>query len=227
MFFQTNDPKLLSVALTLILLMSFPACKKTNDTHRPGVDSQFILVLEDKTEKPIEGATLSFQNCRSDYMSLICNEVLSGNTNNKGLFTFPAMNYSAVIANHSGYWRGGISGAGTMYLIPEAWQKVHLVRNNSYSPAAKLVLYNSSTDTITYSQPDLPSSLLVFGLGTSEFLTIDHPVADTIVYIRALGRYHDYISWSVYIDPGNSLSVGQIATGLIDAFDTANVQINY
>lgn len=206
------------------MLIATSDCKKTGSS----TNTRYVTIkaLEDKTGKPVEGVALSVQSCRSDYMNEICDEVLSGNTDKNGEFKFEYASYNVVIASHSLYWRTGAVGT-EVNMIPESWQKVHLQKSNTYQPNAKLVLSSASTEDIPDPLYTIPLGSLIFGIDFYESIKLDYLPADTIVYVRSLGNYHDYVSWGVHSDLDSILANGQTVTQLINRFDTATVEITF
>jgi hypothetical protein len=214
----------------LAIILALIGCNKPSDTIKRTEDFTF-KVTEVETGKPIENVNLELDTCK-DVSYNSCSLYRSGVTNNKGecTFTMPKYINSIVIATHPDYFKTGTEGLGSISMIPNAWQKISLKRQNNYPVNTRLTLTSYTSDGIFNPFFNLITINGPFrGIDFYSQLTINIPVSiDTIVYLRSLGSYHDYTSWALYPDTSLvTIKEGQTDAQLINRFDTANTEINY
>lgn len=209
--------------LGLLFILAYISCSKEGGTPAPGEGTSTpkyveLKILEEKTNLPIEGATVALQKCIKYDIEFGCTSYSSGylySTSATGTCSFPAsLTVDRINVSHPKYWSASSTHRGNISMCPEAWTKVDLRKVNNYPPG-----YGVRVELTNYSP---------FG----PFNSITFPATiDTIVYIRSRGLSQNAISWSISDNPwniGSGLGTGGTTTSFyINKFDTASVNINY
>ncbi len=184
-------------------------------------ESDFMTVLEYKTNVPLPGVGIDFYYC-SKYDEIFGCQSKSifstGLTDNNGRYVFKPGELNranqGIVLHKSGYWnRNG--GASQVHMSPEAWIELHLSTKNNYP------------DTSIF-------QISVLGEpGTGNFVSFQCP-ADSVLKIRAFGDVTNTLNWTVISKDRSCYQyclIDTLAEGVLtqdlEKFKTTEVSLSY
>ncbi len=178
-------------------------------------------VLEYKTNIPLPSVKIELYRC-SDYDNIFgCQEkqiFATRFTDNSGRYSFTQSELNTsnqgIILHKANYWNAG-GGQGKIYMSPEAWIDIHLIRQNKY--------------------PD--TSLFRFGImgesGIGQSYTFSAPI-DTVLKVREVGNEVNTLNWEVIVKDKACYQyciIETLAQGVLtqnpDKFGTTSLTLTY
>jgi hypothetical protein len=204
--------------IKIVLLIMFISCSKSKENE---VATDQIEVFENKTNSPLASVQIDFYRC-SNYDNLFgCQATqifATGITDNKGIYLFKPGELNkadeGIILHKVNYWNTG-GGVGKVYMKPEAWIDLHLIRQNNY-PDTSLFRYrvqgeSERGDLVSFSAP-----------------------MDTIIKVIAFGNEANTLNWQVIVKdrtcyqfcPIDTLGNG-VLTQTLDKFGTISLTLSY
>jgi hypothetical protein len=202
------------IQLCLLLLFFITACKweveqKTRDFE--------VLVTEKGSNIPIAAANVSLVRCP---IYGDCDAVVTQKTNADGraVLTTTMADEPGVMASHPQYWTyirpNAYGPVKEVQMWPFAYLKVRLRKVNAYAADNRIILYQKVdmfylSRPSTYDVPPLPI------------------VADTVLYMKAMGNDSNYINLSV--QDKAMFDVYKVTTNrvFVAKGDTAEINLDY
>lgn len=203
----------------LICLLLFNCTKSKNE--QGANNNEKIEVLEFKTKEPIASAKLDLYRCTNydNIFGCLAKAIFaSGITDKNGIYNFKPGELNradeGILLSKSNYWTAG-GGTGTVFMYPEAWISLHVVKQNIYPDTS---LFQIRAEGENYSV-----SLVTF-----------HAPVDSIIKIRAFGNQVNSIKWHVIVKdtkcyqycPTDTLASGNLVQNL-GKFETVPITISY
>lgn len=213
---QAKTMKLYYYVISILAVTIVLGCSKQNSTTTPPANNPVtITVVENTTNKPIAGATVSLRNCSNYDFQFGCTAYTTFSTlitNPEGKVTYSGKsNIDEIKVDASKYWTlYKKTGTENVILTPKTIIEVNVKREKTYAP----------TDIVWIGQNRYINDLKPIGL----------PV-DTILYIDGYGYSENKIYW--YINYFSGGIINPTATGgsspnfYVNGFDTTKIQIKY
>ena len=187
-----------------IILLVFASCKK---------DTGFKVSIQVKdaiTNSPVKGATVGLHRCGPSV--LLCGLIAYryNTTGDDGRCSFSEEDFDQTKyteASRAGYWRTFEPKSILMYIYPDGWMRLRIIKGTNYPPQSRLRF------TISY--------ITAFGYST-EYNT----PADSSILVRGIGGVTHKIDWRVVNPSNNQLNSGTWDQQ-IPRMDTVNAILNY
>lgn len=190
--------------ILLIILWVFASCKKDSGSKVQ------IQVKDAITNSPVKGVTVGLHRCMPSepFCGLIAYR--TNITGDDGSCSFNKDDFDQTKqtqASRAGYWGITEPKSILMYIYPDGWMRLHIIKGANYPSQSRLRF------TINY--------MTAFGYST-EYNT----AADSSILVRCIGGVINKMDWKV-VDPSNNLLNSGTWDQPIPRMDTVNAVLNY
>lgn len=194
-----------SLLFLVIFFLVFASCKKDSGSKIS------IQVKDAITNSPVNGATVGLLRCMPS--DPLCGLIAyrTNITGDDGSCSFNKDDFDQTKqtqASGAGYWGVTVIKSMLMYIYPEGWMRLRIIKGTGYPSQSRLKI------TMNY----IAASL--------SFYTECNAAADSSILIRSIGGVTNKIDWQV-VDPSNSLLNSGTWGQQIPRMDTVNAILNY
>ncbi len=170
----------------ILFLMLFISCSKSKENEMTAEETYQMEVSEYKTNIPLASVQTDLYRC-SDYDNIFgckAKQIFATRfTDNNGRYSLTQNELNSsnqeIVLHKAKYWNAE-GGPGKIYMSPEAWIDLHLIRQNNY-PNTSLFRFKIMGES---------------GIGKS--YTFSSPI-DTVLKVRAVGNELNTLTWEVII----------------------------